>query len=50
MSRIFIINPKGEVHQMNNSYTKTYFVLNSMVDEIFPKIQEGKKLPTRGYL
>jgi phosphatidate phosphatase PAH1 len=39
MSKIFVINPKGEIHQLNNSYTKTYSVLNAQVDDIFPPIE-----------
>jgi phosphatidate phosphatase PAH1 len=44
MSRIFIINPKGEIHQLNNSYTKTYSLLNAQVDEVFPKIEPSKEV------
>jgi phosphatidate phosphatase PAH1 len=38
MSKIFIINPKGEVHQLNNSIIKTYHVLNEIVEELFPPL------------
>jgi phosphatidate phosphatase LPIN len=38
LSKIFIINEKGEVTQLNNSYKKTYTLLNEIVDELFPPL------------
>ncbi len=39
LSRIFIINEQGEVIQLNNSYKKTYTLINQIVDELFPAIK-----------
>eukprot|EP01017_Pseudomicrothorax_dubius_P007172 TRINITY_DN1217_c0_g1_i1.p1 TRINITY_DN1217_c0_g1~~TRINITY_DN1217_c0_g1_i1.p1 ORF type:complete len:545 (+),score=137.47 TRINITY_DN1217_c0_g1_i1:195-1829(+) len=46
MNRIFIINPQGDIHQMNNTYKKTYNKLNELVHEMFPPIDTilGKEI------
>lgn len=36
MSKIFIINPAGNIQSLNNAYVKTYAQLEAMVDMIFP--------------
>jgi phosphatidate phosphatase PAH1 len=38
MSRIFIINERGELVQLNNSITKSYTLLNEIVNDMFPKV------------
>ena len=38
MGKIFIINPAGEIHQLNNTYIKSYPKLDDMVDLIFPHL------------
>lgn len=43
LSRIFIINEKGEVTQLNNSYKKTYNLLNEIVNELFPDDKMNKE-------
>lgn len=45
-SKIFIINPKGEVTQFNNSYFhKSYPMINEIYDMMFPSI-EGPPMPS----
>jgi phosphatidate phosphatase PAH1 len=36
LSRIFIINPEGEVHHFNSQYKKSYPLLTELVHEMFP--------------
>lgn len=36
LSRIFIINPDGEVHHFNSAYKKSYPLLTELVHEMFP--------------
>jgi phosphatidate phosphatase PAH1 len=38
MNNIFIIDEKGEIMQLNNSYKKSYNLLNEIVDELFPPL------------
>lgn len=38
MSNIFIIDEKGEIKQLNNSYKKSYSLLNEIVDQLFPSL------------
>ena len=38
MQNIFIIDEKGEIMQLNNSYKKSYPLLNEIVDQLFPKL------------
>jgi phosphatidate phosphatase LPIN len=45
LSKIFIINEHGEVTQLNNSYKKTYNLLNEIVDELFP-VHKNLKIAT----
>jgi len=44
LKRIFIINPAGEVHQLDNSETKTYNMIRELVPIQFPKVQLLKYL------
>jgi len=37
--KIFIINPQGDVFQMNSGYTWNYKKLNEMANEVFPPIE-----------
>ena len=37
-SRIFIIDPRGNVKISNSQYTSTYVKLNDIVDQMFPAI------------
>jgi phosphatidate phosphatase PAH1 len=34
--KIFIINPEGEIRQMNTTYRKTYGGMNKLIQEMFP--------------
>lgn len=36
LSRIFIINPQGEVTQLNHPIKKSYVLLQGIVDELYP--------------
>jgi phosphatidate phosphatase LPIN len=36
LSKIFIINEKGEVIQLNNTYKKSYPLLSQILHELFP--------------
>lgn len=38
-SKIFIINDKGEVAQLNNTEKKTYISINQSINEHFPLIK-----------
>lgn len=38
MQNIFIIDEKGEIIQLNNSFKKSYNLLNDIVDELFPSL------------
>jgi phosphatidate phosphatase PAH1 len=38
MNNIFIIDEKGEIMQLNNSFKKSYNLLNEIVDELFPAL------------
>jgi phosphatidate phosphatase LPIN len=38
VSKIFIINPKGEIQHMNRALRKTYISLNDLVHEMFPPL------------
>ncbi|KAL4504406.1 hypothetical protein ABPG72_009852 [Tetrahymena utriculariae] len=40
IQKIYIINPASELHQMNNTFKKTYLQLNDMVDQVFPPIKQ----------
>ncbi len=41
MGKVFLINPNGVVHQLNNTYKKSYIKICEMVDEIFPPLKQG---------
>lgn len=44
LSRIFIINPEGEIHHFNSTYKKSYPLLTDLVHEMFPKAHIGAKV------
>ena len=44
LSKIFIINEKGDVVQLNNSIIKTYTLLGEIVHDIFPLRKEKLKI------
>ena len=39
MGKIFIVNTKGDLMQLNNSEIKSYAKLNECVNEVFPDIR-----------
>ncbi|KAL4456231.1 hypothetical protein ABPG74_014192 [Tetrahymena malaccensis] len=40
IQKIYIINPASELHQINNTFKKSYLQLNDMVDQVFPPIKQ----------
>jgi len=44
LGKIFIINEKGEITQLNNAYKKTYVLLNEIVHEMFPDLKASIKV------
>eukprot|EP00753_Platysulcus_tardus_P000603 PLAT10580.1.p1 GENE.PLAT10580.1~~PLAT10580.1.p1 ORF type:complete len:914 (-),score=399.64 PLAT10580.1:92-2428(-) len=47
-SKIFIINPRGEVRQHSSTYSKTYGSINAIVDDMFPTVSEEVTLGRSG--
>lgn len=43
LSKIFIINPEGEIHHFDSTYKKSYPLLTELVDEMFPNLPPGAK-------
>lgn len=44
VSKIFIINPQGEIKQHNQLYyKKSYPMINELVDTMFPSIEVSEK-------
>ena len=43
LSKIFMINPDGEVMCYNSKYRKTYPLLTEMVDDMFPAFKENEE-------
>ena len=40
-SKIFIVNPKGELQHVNKTLKKSYILLGSMVNEMFPPVKKA---------
>ena len=40
LNKIFIINTESNIFAYNNTYTKTYTLLNEIVDQMFPPVNE----------
>ena len=43
LSKIFIINPEGQIMCYNSNYKKSYPELTKMVDEMFPSFKENEE-------
>jgi len=39
LEKVYIINPQGQIHHVNSTYSKSYPMLNEMVDEMFPPVR-----------
>ncbi len=44
ISKIFIINPKGEIQHLNRAMRKTYLSLNDLVHEMFPPLHPSSSM------
>ncbi|EGR28500.1 lipin family protein, putative [Ichthyophthirius multifiliis] len=49
IQKIYIINPAGELYQFNNTFKKSYQMLNDMVDIVFPPLNENEEIISEEY-